>query len=100
MFFILCFTVSVTPSSNTAKSSNDSTILIISFMSSSEINKAKFFPAVTAPFPLIFLSNLFIVFEVKWLTYPGRLSLIKGIVMFVSAFFPKLLNQEPKNTPD
>ena len=33
-FFISCFIVSVTPSINTPESSNDSTILIISFVSS------------------------------------------------------------------
>ena len=46
-------------------------ILIISFKSTSEINKGNRFPALTAPLPLIFLSNLFIVFEVKLLTNPG-----------------------------
>ena len=35
-FFILCFTVSVTPSINTPKASNDSMILTISFISSFE----------------------------------------------------------------
>ena len=30
------------------------------------------------------------------LTNPGKLSLAKGIAIFVSAFFPKLLDQEPK----
>ena len=45
------------------------------------------FPAPTAHFPLIFLSNLFIAREVKLLTNPGILSLAKGIVPFVSTFF-------------
>ena len=71
-------------------------ILIISFISLSEINKVNLFPTLTAPFSLIFLSNLFIAFEVKLLTNPGKLSLAKGIAMFASAFFPKLPNQEPK----
>ena len=75
-------------------------ILIISFISSFEINKVNPFPAPTALFPLIFLSNLFIAFEVKLLTNPGKLSLAKGIAIFVSAFFPKLPNQEPKDPPD
>ena len=66
-------------------------------MSSFEINKANPFPALTAPFRLIFLSNLFIPFEVKLLTNPGRLSLAKGIAIFVSDFFPKLPSQEPKD---
>ena len=54
---------------------------------------------MTAPFPLILLSNLFIEFEVKLLKNPGKLTLAKRIAMFVSAFFPKLPNQEPKDTP-
>ena len=68
-------------------------------MSLSEINKAQFFPALTAPFPLIFLSNLFIVFEVKLITNPGKLSLTKRVAMFISAFFLKLPYQEPKDPP-
>ena len=72
-------------------------ILIVSFISSFEINRVNPFPTLTAPFPLIFLSNLFISFEVKLLTYPDKLSLAKGIAIFVSAFFPKVLNQEPKD---
>ena len=53
-----------------------------------------------APFPLIFFSNLLIAFEVKLLTNPVNLSPAKRIVLFVSAFFPKLPNQEPKDLPD
>ena len=64
--------------------------LIISFISSFEINKVNPFLAMTALFRLIFLSNLFIAFEVKLLTNSGKLSLAKGITMFVSAFFSKL----------
>ena len=75
-------------------------ILIISFITSLELNKVNPFPALTAPFPLIFLSNLFMALEVKLLTNPGKLSLAKGIAMFVGAFFPKLPNQEPKDSPD
>ena len=71
-------------------------ILIISFISSFKINKLNPFPVLTAPFSLIYLSNLFILFEVKLLSNPGKLSLAKGISIFVSAFFPKLPNQEPK----
>ena len=71
---------------------------MVSFLSSFKINKVNPFPA----FPIIFLSNLYIVFEVKLLTNPGKckLSLPKVIAMFVSAFFLKLPNQEPKNPPD
>ena len=100
VFFILCFTVSVTPSINTPESFNDFMTLIISFISSFDINKVNLFPVLTAPFQLIFFSNLFIAFEVKFLTNPGKLSLAKGIVMFVIAFFPKLPNQDPKDPPN
>ena len=79
-FFISSFTVSVTLSINTPESSNDFIIFIISFISSFEVNKVN-------PFPLIFLSNLVIALEVKLLTNPGKLSLAKGIAIFVSALF-------------
>ena len=36
----------------------------------------------------------------KLLTNPGKLSPAKGIAMFVSAVFPKLSNQDPKDPPD
>ena len=96
----LFFTVSVTPSNNKPESSNEFLILIISVISSFKINKVNPFPPVTAPFLLIFVSNLFMVFEVKLLTNSRKLSLAKGIAMFVSDFFPKLTNQEPKVPPD
>ena len=73
-------------------------ILIISFISSSKIKKDPF-PELTASLPRIFL-NLFIAFVVKLLANPDKLPLPKGIAMFVSAFFPKVPNQEPKNPPD
>ena len=58
-------------------------IFIMSFIPSLEINKVNAFPALTATFSLIFLSNLFIAFEFKLLTNPGKLSLTKGIAIFV-----------------
>ena len=67
-------------------------ILIISYMSSFEINKVNPFPAQIATFPLIFLSNLYYALKVELLANSGKLSIIKGIVIFVSAFFPKLPN--------
>ena len=85
-FFISCSTVSVTPSMNTAESTNDFMILIISFISLFEINKVNPFPAPSAPFPLIFLLNLFIAFKAKLLTKPDKLSLAKGIATFVVLF--------------
>ena len=52
-FFISCFTVSIYPSINTPESSNYFMILIISFISSLEIDKVNPFPVRTAPFPLV-----------------------------------------------
>ena len=98
--FISYFTVSVTPSVKTPEPSYDFMILIISFISSFEINKVDRFPALTAPFPLVFHSNLFIEFEVKLRSNPDKLPLTKGIAMFVIAFFPKLPDQKPKDPPD
>ena len=64
------------------------------------MSKLNPFPALTAPFSLIFLSNLFIAFEVEFLTSQGKLFLAKGIAKFASSFFPKLPNQEPKYAHD
>ena len=46
------------------------------------------FPVLTDLFPLIFLSNLFIAFEIKLLTNLCKLSLAKGIATFVRTFLP------------
>ena len=96
VFFNSCFTVSVTSSINMLESSSDFMILMISFISSFEINKVNPLPALTAPFPLIFLSNLFIAFEVKMLTHPGKLSQAKGIAIFVFVFFLNYLTKNQK----
>ena len=53
-FCISYFIVSVTLPINTTKSSNDFMILIISFISSFEINKVNPVPALTAPCHLFF----------------------------------------------
>ena len=100
LFFITCFTISVTPSINTPESSIDFMILIISFTYIFEIYIVNLFPALATPFHLFLFSDLFLAFEVKLFTNPGKLSLAKGIAMFVNAFFPKLPNQEPKDQPD
>ena len=71
-------------------------ILIISSISSIKINEVNFFPAFTAPFPFIFLSDLFITFEVKLLTNPGKLSLARGIELFVSNSFLNYLTKNQK----
>ena len=73
---------------------------MLSFISSFEINKVNPFPALTAPFSLIFLSDLFIAFEAKWLTNPDKLSLAKGIARSVITFSPKLPKLKPKNPPE
>ena len=99
-FFISCFTASVTPSINTHEPSNDFTILILSFISSFEINHISPFRALIAPFPLISLPSLFIAFDDKLPINPGTLSLSKEIAIFVSTFFPKLPNQELKDLTD
>ena len=49
-----------------------------------QINKVDPFLALTALFPLIFLSNLFVAFEAKWLTNLSKLSLAKGIARSVN----------------
>ena len=67
--------------------------LIISFVSSYQINKVN--PALTAPFPIIVLSNLFIAFEAKMLTNRSKLSLAKEIAKSVINFF--YLNYITKN---
>ena len=95
VFFSSSFTGSVTASINTLECSNDFFILIILFISSSEINLVNPFLALTTPFPLVFFI-LFIVFEVKFLTNLEQLSLAKGIVTFVSVFFQNLLNKNRK----
>ena len=93
VFFISYFTVSVNPSVNTPESSSGFMMLIISITSSFEINKVNPFPALTAPFLLIYFIiiiiiilhlHFFIAFEVKLLTNPCKLSLAKGITIFVS----------------
>ena len=46
-------------------------------------------------FPFVFLSTLFIAFDAKLLTNAG-----KETATFVSAFSPKLANEEPKDLSD
>ena len=98
-FFISCFTVSIISSINTFKSSSDFMILI-TFKYSFEINQVSPFPALAAFFPLIFISDLFIAFEARLLTNPGKLSLAKGIAKSVITFLPKLPNILRRNLPD
>ena len=83
-FFIPCFTVSVIPTINAPESFNN--FIILSFLSSFEIKKVNLFPALTVPFPLIFLSNLFIIFDAELLSSPRRLSIARGIARSVIIF--------------
>ena len=84
-FMFYCFTV--TPSTNTPKFPHGFMILIISFICSFQINKVNPFPTLTTPSQLVFLSNLFIAFEVKLLTNPSKLFIAKEIATFVSTFY-------------
>ena len=76
-------------------------LLIISVIFSFKINKP--FPwtffCSNSSFPLIiiFFFFKFIAFEIILLTYPGKLSVVKGIATFASAFLPKLPNKELKD---
>ena len=45
------------------------------------------FPHLTAPLPLIFLSNLFNAFKAKLFTNQGKLSLAKGIARSIITFY-------------
>ena len=63
-------------------------ILIITLISSFERNKVNCSLVLNASFLLIFLSNLFIKFEAKFLTNPGKLSLAEGISRSVFTFLP------------
>ena len=99
-FFISCFTVSVAPSINRLDFFNDSTILIISSLSSFEMNQVNPFPSLTAPFPLIFLLNLSNTEEVASVTNLRKTSLGKKTARSNNIFLPKLPNILPRNQPD
>ena len=61
----------------------------------------KSFSCSHSSFSTCFLFKLiFIAFEAKLLANLSKLSLAKGIAIFVSTFFPKLPNQEPKGLPN
>ena len=66
--------------------------LITLFITSFNINKVNPFPALTATFPLIIVSNLFTAFKAKLLANTGKLSLVKGKATFFRAFLPKSVN--------
>ena len=119
LFFRFMFYCLVTRSINTPKSSNDFMVLIISFISLFGINKVNsfllsqlLFHTFISSFGInkvnyfllsqvllhlrIFISNLFISFEVKLLSNPGKLSITKGIATFDSDFFLNCLIKNQK----
>ena len=65
--FISFFTVSLAPAVKRLYFSSTS-VLIISSISSVEVNKVNPFPAVTSPLPLIFFPKLFFAFAVAFAT--------------------------------
>ena len=99
-FFVFLFHVLLFHWLNQIIHPNRFMILIISFTPSFPIHQLNHFCVLTSTFAFFFLSNLFIAFEVKLLTNPSKLSLDKGIAIFVYAFFPKLPNQELKDPSD
>ena len=66
-------------------------ILKISSTSSFEINKVNPFSALTAPFPLIFLSSLSNTEEVVLVANLGKTSLAKRTVRSSNTFFAYLM---------
>ena len=99
-FFISCSTVSVAPSINRPEYSSDFLILLISSLSSIKIIKFNPFHALTAPRPLIFLSNLSNVEEIVSVTNLGKTSLSEETARFISALLPNLSIVLPQNPPD
>ena len=86
-FFILCFTVLVVvPSNNRSNFSIESTILIISSISSIEINKVNLFPTLAVPCQL-FLKILSNTEEVTLVDNLGKTSLAKGTAQSNNTFF-------------
>ena len=81
------FTVLVAPSINRPDFSDDSTILIISSISSFEMNKTNLFPALC---PFIFLLNLSNTEEVALIAYLSKIYLAKGTVRSINIFLPNL----------
>ena len=116
LFFCFMFYCLVTRWINTPKSSNDFMVLIISFISLNKVNSfllsQLLFHTFISSFGInrvnyfllsqvllhlrIFISNLFISFEVKLLSSPGKLFITKGIATFVSAFFLNCLIKNEK----
>ena len=64
------------------------------------MNKVTPFLAITASFALTFLSSSFIAFEEKLLRNAKKIISSQRNSKFVSAFLPKLANQESKDPPN
>ena len=98
-FFDSCFTISVAPSINRPESSGHFTILIISSISSYEMNNVNPFPALTAPYPLVFLSNLFNTGDDPLVANSDKISFAKRTSRPNNAFLSKLLIILPNALP-
>ena len=79
------------PSINTFESSNDCMMLIIRFISSFEINKVNLLPALTAFFPLTFLSitllflSLLLYFSINFWYVRSKRRIILNSLLFNSS---------------
>ena len=88
-FLTSCFTVSVALSINRPESSSNIMIFIISSISSFELNKLYPFPALTAPCPVSFLSNLSNTDKVALVISLGsKTSLVKEKQRLIMLFCP------------
>ena len=64
------------------------------------MNKFNPFPALTTPFPLIFLSSLSISDEVALVANLGKTYLVKYTTIYNNTFLPKSPNILPRNPLD
>ena len=98
--FTSCSAVSVASSINRTDFSIDSTILIMSYISSFQVNIVDPFPALTAPFPLIYLSYISNIDKIAFVANVGKKCLPKRITRSNNTFLPKLTNVLLRNLPD
>ena len=85
---------------NRPEFSRDFKILIISFLSLTEMNEVHLFPALMASRPPIFLWNLSTSDEAALVANLGKKSFAGGEASSISAFLPKTLIILPINSPD
>ena len=84
--FISCFSVSVAISIIRPDFSSDLTILIISSLSSFEMNKENLLPALTTPHPVF--SSLSKTEKDALVAYLGKMPLAKRRLRSINVFFP------------